>query len=133
VVDKYKRGQHNFFSMVNLATDETRLMVFGNTDSSTDIISDPDLETFIGKAETKVEEDVNSGSSTSEMEEAAVEWVRYQVSKALRGPSAVKSDADMSLTNFDEPEVFKENYYEMISDINSDGSSPVDRAEAGWS
>lgn len=108
-------------------------MIFGNTDSSTDIISDPDLETFIGKAETKVEEDVNSGSSTSEMEEAAVEYVRYKIAKALRGPSAVKSDADMDLTDFDEPEVFKETYYEMVSDINSDSGEVVGRAEAGWS
>lgn len=108
-------------------------MIFGNTDSSTDIISDPDLNTFIGKAETRVEEDVNAGGSKNDMEEAAVEYVRYKIAQALRGPSAVQSDADMDLTDFDDPEVFKENYQEMISDINSDSGEVVGRAEAGWS
>jgi len=108
-------------------------MIFGNTDSSTDIVSDTDLNTFIGKAETKVEEDVNAGGSDNDMEEAAIEWVRYKIAKALRGPSAVKSDADMDLTNFDEPEVFKETYFEMISSINSDSGETISRVEAGWS
>lgn len=117
---------------ISLDTNETRLMIFGNTDSSKDVVSDTDLETFIGKAETRVEEDINGGSP-SDREEAAIEYVRYKIAQALRGPSAVKSDADMDLTSFDEPQVFKENYQEMVSDINSDSGSTVDRVEAGWS